>query len=61
MFQKRLRLVIFFLIIYFMTKFVFFFQVQTVSAKDPDAAANGQFQYSIAFGDSDDLFSIDGK
>lgn len=44
-----------------MTKFVFFFQVQTVSAKDPDAAANGQFRYSIEHGDSDDHFSIDGK
>ena len=46
-----------------MTKLVFFFQVQTVSAKDPDAAANGQFRYSIEHGDSDDHFSInlDGK
>lgn len=44
-----------------MTKLVFFFQVQTVSAKDPDAAANGQFRYSIAYGDADDHFSIDGK
>ena len=40
--------------------FIFFLQVGTVSATDPDEGGNGQFRYSIESGDPDDQFTIDG-